>query len=173
MVINIFLIHIPLLCQIYTHTKFALRVRNEANSLLMLNNTSLTSNFLRSVRDTDHSVCRQARSHYTNKAHRLKCDLLLRYCHIHSYRHCMNNLIKYFSPIQFCVQINWINVLCYPLFAFRYKTKQFETADGLNRSLPALHFVYKFLYIYTFLYRPRYKSFNKKTSIYIIHKKTT
>ena len=74
------------------HTILALHVRNEASRLLMSYNTLLTLN-LSGVGGlelpTSWSVDWLATI----------CDLVLRY----SYPYCMNNLIKYFSLIQFCI----------------------------------------------------------------------
>ena len=94
------IIHIPWFCQIHMHTKLALHVRYQQfrniNSYQCSYNTLLTSKLLHCVRNSNYQQLRSEDWHatitltwHTN----LKCDLLLRYCHIHSYRHCMNNLI--------------------------------------------------------------------------------
>ena len=82
----------------------ALHVRNEANSLLMSYNTLLTSKFFCECGlelPTSWSVDWLATITPTRPAD-LDCELML---DIHTPNY-MNNLMKYFSLIQFCITLD-------------------------------------------------------------------
>ena len=70
-------------------------------------------------------------------------DLVFINRQIYSLRHNMNNLIKYFSLMQSCIKINWINVLCYLFLAFIYNGNNWKQNNSvLLYFISSLQFTY-------------------------------
>ena len=111
---------------IYMHTKFALYfMNNKVLTNVILHCLYTSAYFWNSptplrIRTLVLSIHCPTLIQYTSGCWLIAYDLVFINRQIYWFRHNMNNLIKYFSLMQYCIKIYWINVLCYQFLAFIY-----------------------------------------------------